>query len=210
MKLNYVAGLGFLLLPFSALSSNLGTYGDVWGIAETDFLTVVQQKLGDYIKENGEEKLQEEMKARVQEHAMRPAPVEGVHRGKETHVKLFDPAFEVTRDLADQNGTVFTRKGQRISPFDVIPVFNETLYFIDGDDKEQLAWMQQQKPQTPIHKVILINGNIKDTADVLHSRIYFDQGGTLIQKFGIRQVPAIVDQAPGEQLLRITEVGLKG
>ncbi|MFC3066823.1 hypothetical protein ACFH1Q_25705 [Raoultella ornithinolytica] len=107
MKLNYVAGLGFLLLPFSALSSNLGTYGDVWGIAETDFLTVVQQKLGDYIKENGEEKLQEEMKARVQEHAMRPAPVEGVHRGKETHVKLFDPAFEVTRDLADQNGTVF-------------------------------------------------------------------------------------------------------
>ncbi|MDP1051211.1 conjugal transfer protein TraW, partial [Klebsiella quasipneumoniae] len=81
-------------------------------------------------------------------------------------MKLFDPAFEVTRDLADQNGTVFARKGQRISPFDVIPVFNETLYFIDGDDKEQLAWMQQQKPQTPIHKVILINGNIKDTADV--------------------------------------------
>jgi hypothetical protein len=35
------------------------------------------------------------MKARVQEHAMRPAPVEGVHRGKETHVKLFDPAFEL-------------------------------------------------------------------------------------------------------------------
>ncbi|STW81104.1 TraW [Klebsiella pneumoniae] len=41
----------------------------------------------------------------------------------------------------------------------------------------------------------MINGNIKDTADVLHSRIYFDQGGTLIQKFGIRQVPAIVEQA---------------
>lgn len=209
MKRIYAAGLGLFIIPVTAFSASLGTYGDVWGIAETDFLSVVQQKLSDYMKENGEEKLQEEMKARVMEHAMRPAPVEGLRRGKETHVRTFDPAFEVTRDLADQNGTVFARKGQRVSPFDVIPVFSETLYFIDGDDKAQLAWMQVQKPQTPVSKVILVNGNIKDTADVLQSRIYFDQGGTLIQKFGIHQVPAIIEQEPGKPMLRITEVGLK-
>ncbi|STS86331.1 Uncharacterised protein [Klebsiella variicola] len=50
MKLNYVAGLGLPTLHFPPSVLTWELTETVWGIAETDFLTVVQQKLGDYIK----------------------------------------------------------------------------------------------------------------------------------------------------------------
>ncbi|UBX30655.1 hypothetical protein [Arsenophonus apicola] len=95
-----------------------------------------------------------------------------------------------------------------MSPFDITP-FNETLYFIDGDDEKQLTWVAAQKPTTAIKKIILVNGNIKTTSDALNQRIYFDQGGVLVNRFGIERLPSVVDEMPNHSLLRITEVAVK-
>ncbi|WP_337048104.1 type-F conjugative transfer system protein TraW [Serratia liquefaciens] len=206
MKLKPVLLLVALAQPASA--ADLGTFGEVWDVREQNLLTVIQTRLKDHFAGRSQADIQKELQDRVTESAMRPAPVEGVGRGPKTWVRQFDPAIVSNQEMADHNGTVFVRKGQRVSPFDVIPVFNETLYFIDGDDAEQVAWMKQQKPTTVVSKIILVSGSIKDSAEALDSRIYFDQGGAIVRRFGIKQTPAVITQEPGKPLLRITEIGL--
>lgn len=196
------------LACMNAGAASLGIWGDTWDVREQNLISVLKNNLQEHFGAETQEQVAEEMRQRVEESAMRPPPVEGLVTSRETHTRLFDPAFIVNRDIADQNGVVFARKGQRVSPFDVIPVFDETLYFIDADDKRQIAWMQQQRPATTSSRIILVSGNIRDSALSLGSRIYFDQNGTLTARFGIRQIPAEVKQAPGKSLLVITEYGL--
>jgi conjugal transfer pilus assembly protein TraW len=42
---------------------------------------------------------------------------------------------------------VFARKGDVLNPLKTVP-FMQTLYFIDGDDPDQVAWMKRQVPDT--------------------------------------------------------------
>ncbi|KGT94762.1 hypothetical protein NG99_07180 [Erwinia typographi] len=206
MKTMLTALLLAAALP--ATAANLGTYGDTWGIAEHDLIGVMKNNLQQHFAGQSPEAVQQEMQKRAEEDALRPPPVEGLVTAKETHTRLFDPTFTVTKDLADQNGTVFARKGQQVNPFDIIPVFDETLYFIDGDDERQIAWMKAQQTTTAVRKVILVNGNVRDSAGALGEQMFFDQTGTLVRKFGIKQIPARVTQAPGKKLFSITEYGL--
>ena len=41
--------------------------------------------------------------------------------------------------------------------------------------------MRNQRPATPIYKVILVNGDIRKATEQLDTRIYFDQEGVLSQ-----------------------------
>lgn len=202
------AGALFATLSLQAGAAELGTFGDTWDIREHDLITVLKKNFEQHFAGKTQEQIQQEMQKKAEDEAMRPPPVEGLTTGRETHRRLFDPSFTVQRDIADQNGVVFAHKGQKVNPFDVIPVFDETLYFIDADDDRQIAWMKQQVPHTTTSRVILVNGNVRDSAEALGSRVYFDQTGSITKKFGITLVPAEVKQAPGQKLFLITEFGL--
>jgi conjugal transfer pilus assembly protein TraW len=202
------AGALFATLSLQAGAAELGTFGDTWDIREHDLITVLKKNLEQHFAGKTQEQIQQEMQKKAEDEAMRPPPVAGLTTARETHSRLFVPSFTVQRDIADQNGVVFAHKGQVVNPFDVIPVFDETLYFIDADDDRQIAWMKQQVPHTTTSRVILVNGNVRDSAEALGSRVYFDQTGSITKKFGITQVPAEVKQAPGQKLFLITEFGL--
>ncbi|WP_217550247.1 type-F conjugative transfer system protein TraW [Pantoea sp. GbtcB22] len=202
------AGALFAALSLQAVASDLGTFGDTWDIREHDLITVLKKNLEQHFAGKSQAQIEQEMQKKAEERAMRPPPVEGITTGRETRSRLFDPSFTVQRDIADQNGVVFAHKGEKVNPFDVIPVFDETLYFIDADDDRQIAWMKQQVPHTTSSRVILVNGNVRDGAQALSSRVYFDQTGSITKKFGITQVPAEVKQAPGQKRFLITEFGL--
>lgn len=197
-----------LSLSQAAGAAELGTFGDTWDIREHNLITVLKRNLEQHFAGKSQAEIEQEMQKKVEDEAMRPSPVEGITTARETRSRLFDPSFTVQRDIADQNGVVFAHKGQKVNPFDVIPVFDETLYFIDADDNRQIAWVKQQVPQTTTSRVILVNGNVRDSADALGSRVYFDQTGSITKKFGITQVPAEVKQAPGQKRFLITEFGL--
>lgn len=204
------AAAGMLLAALSqqAGAASLGTWGDTWDIRENNLIAVLKNNLQQHFAGRSQADIEQELRKKVEEQALRPPPVTGITTGRDTRTRLFDPSFTVQRDIADHNGVVFAHKGQKVNPFDVIPVFDETLYFIDADDARQIAWMKQQRPQTTTHRVILVNGNVRDGALALGSRVYFDQTGSITQKFGITQVPAEVRQAPGQKLFQITEAGL--
>ncbi|HGM6324388.1 type-F conjugative transfer system protein TraW [Serratia sp. TSA_130.2] len=197
-----------LALPSLTQAANLGTVGDIWPIREHDLLSIIRERLGEHFAGKTQERIQQELRDRVTDSVLNPAPIEGVRRAEVRVVRTFDPAFVVQKDIADDKGNVFARKGQRVSPFDVLPTFNQTLVFIDGRDAAQLSWFRQRPRPGVMDKLILVGGNIKDSSDALDVRVYFDQGGVLVNKFGIRRVPAIVDQMPGKKLLRITEVAV--
>lgn len=202
------AGVLFAALSLQAGASDIGTFGDTWDIREHDLITVLKKNLEQHFAGKSQAQIEQEMQKKAEDQAMRPPPVEGITTGHETRSRLFDPSFTVQRDIADQNGVVFAHKGQKVNPFDVIPVFDETLYFIDADNDRQIAWMKQQVRHTTSSRIILVNGNVRDGAQALGSRVYFDQTGSITKKFGITQVPAEVKQAPGQKRFLITEFGL--
>lgn len=182
-----------VLLPFSVYAKDFGTWGDIYPVKEKSFSALIKERLQG-LEESGKlAELQENFKARVIENTLRPRPVDGLLTDDKEHIQWYDPTFIVGADVADHQGKVFAHKGDRINPLDTLNV-DQTLYFLDADDKRQIAWMKGQKPATTRYKVILTNGNIKEASEALDTRIYFDQDGALTRQLGITYVPATVVQ----------------
>ena len=75
--------------------------------------------------------------------------------------------------------------------------------FFDGDDPDQLAWALKQNANA---KLILVKGAPLELMKAGQRRFYFDQGGKLTERFGIRSVPARVRQQG--RLLEVSEIAL--
>lgn len=191
-----------ILLISVAQAADLGTWGDLYPITEQDMLVTINERLAD-MKQSGElDKEQQAFKERVIKNSLRPPRVQGLKLAAENATHFVDTTFVVSQDIADHQGRVFARKGDRVNPLDSVP-FNQTLFFIDADDPRQITWIQKQKPNTVIYKVILVNGDIKKSTKILNTRIYFDQEGTLTNRFKITAVPAVVHAAPGGKHLQV-------
>lgn len=183
-------------------AADLGTWGDLWPLQEQDMLSLITQRLEALEKSGRWGQEMEAFKERVKTNSQRPASVEGIKKADKYEQRWFDPSIKLTEDLKDQNGVLFARKGQVLNPLKTVP-FMQTLYFIDGDDPDQVAWMKRQVPETLISKIILVKGSIPDTSAALDSRIYFDQNGVLSQRFGLTSVPARITPAPSGERLNI-------
>ena len=197
-----------LMLCASSHAVDLGTWGDLYPISEPDMLTTIQGRLKS-MQESGElDELQTAFKERVIKHTLRPTPVTGLTLAEQDSTHFIDPSVVVSQDMADHQGRVFAKKGQRLNPLATVP-FNQSLYFIDADDPRQLAWMRQQRPATPLYKVILVGGDIREATQALDTRLYFDQEGVLSRKFALTTVPARVTAAPDGLRLQVDSVALE-
>ncbi|WP_430673410.1 type-F conjugative transfer system protein TraW [Klebsiella aerogenes] len=202
MKLIRGALFAVCLVSPLTRAADLGTWGDLWPIQEQDMLSLITQRLEALEKSGRWGQEMEAFKERVKTNSQRPATVEGIKKADKYEQRWFDPSIKLTEDLKDQNGVLFARKGQVLNPLKTVP-FMQTLYFIDGDDPDQVAWMKRQVPETLISKIILVKGSIPDTSAALDSRIYFDQNGVLSQRFGLTSVPARITPAPSGERLNI-------
>ncbi|PKA32743.1 type-F conjugative transfer system protein TraW [Cedecea lapagei] len=199
--------LTLLILSASAGAKDLGTWGNVFEPAEQDMLVFIQDRLKG-MEQSGElERLKNEATERVKKHAVRPKPVDGLPRALKYRAFAFDPTFTVQETITDMQGNIIARKGDQVNPLDKVP-FSQVLYFIDGDDKEQIAWAKQQIAGQTNIKVILVNGNIKETSDVLDERIFFDQSGVLTRKFGFAHTPARISR--DGRVLKVEEIPATG
>lgn len=205
LKLCLLAGC--LLSPLTQ-AADLGTWGDLWPVREQDMLELITQRLQGLQQSGQWDKTMGEFKQRVIENSQRPAPVEGLHRAEKYAQRWFDPSIRLTEDLKDNEGRVFAHQGELINPLKTVP-FMQTLYFINGDDPDQIAWMKHQVPETLMSKIILVRGSVPDTSAALDSRIYFDQNGVLSKRFGLTSVPARITPAPSGERLNIETFPVK-
>lgn len=194
------------LFSLSAGARDLGTMGHLFPIAEPDLLDFIGQRLQG-MKDSGEiDRIQREAEARVKAHAVRPDPVAGLTPAKADRTLHYDPTFTVGETIRDMRGNVIARAGDQVNPLDKVP-FSETLYFIDGDNPAQMKWVKQQLAGQVNFKVILVNGNIRDSSNALDEPVYFDQYGTLTTKFGFEHTPVRISR--DDRTLKVEEVALK-
>lgn len=198
-----------VVLAFSAGvgAKDLGTWGNVFEPAEQDMLVFIQDRLKG-MEQSGElDRLREEATERVKKNAVRPAPVEGLTAATTYRTFPFDPTFTVNETITDMRGNIIARKGDQVNPLDKV-AFSQVLYFIDGDNKEQVDWVRQQMVGKTNYKVILVNGNIKETSDALDERIYFDQSAILTRKFGFQHIPVRISR--DGRVLKVEEIPVTG
>lgn len=188
------------------LAKNLGMIGPLYPIAETDFLQWIHMRLQEKIQSGEFENWQVKQIQAIKNSADRPAPVIGLTPTMQTRSWLYNPTLTLTHNLLDAQGRVRMLAGTRLNPLDQI-TWTKTLLFYDGDDPAQMAWAKKMNQQLKGQVLlILTEGSISFQTQQLKQRVYFDQGGHLVQRFGITHVPASVSQE-GKQL-RIIEVKL--
>ncbi len=180
-----VCYIGALLINISeANAKDFGIQGHVFTIIEEDFLEVINARLQkvdwDEFNKNTQNK--------TKEYIERPTAVAGITRAKESKEFFYDPTYVLTQDIIDHNNQLLHRAGTTVNPLEFTPL-KEDLLFIDGDDELQVKFALKGQA-----KIILVKGSPLKLQRKEKIWIYFDQGGILTSKLGIRQVPALVTQ----------------
>ncbi|PDO82765.1 type-F conjugative transfer system protein TraW [Kosakonia pseudosacchari] len=196
----------FMTFTAGAGAKDLGTWGNLFEPAEQDMLVFIQNRLKS-MEQSGElDTLKKEAIERVKRNAVRPPPVAGLTPAIMYRTFSFDPTFTVNETITDLKGNIIARKGDKVNPLDRVP-YSQTLYFIDGDNLDEVAWMKKQLSGAGDFKVILVKGNIKETSDALDERIYFDQAGVLTTKFGFEHTPVRITR--DNRVLKVEEIPVK-
>lgn len=197
----WVAAL-LLAAPVQAL--DLGRVGPVWPVAEPDLLALIQSQLQEKHASGELDRIQRDFEARARRTLESPAPVTGLARTRTPRSFLFDPTVTAPEPVRDHEGRVLVAAGTRVNPLDYVGL-SQPLIFFDARDREQIsaALVLRQRHQGRAC-LILTGGSFIDFMKRHDLRVYYDQKGLLVQRLGIRQVPALVTQEG--RMLRIDEL----
>ncbi|WP_374365191.1 type-F conjugative transfer system protein TraW [Piscinibacter sp.] len=200
----FVAVLG--LTPLTR-AENLGTIGPTYPIAEKSLLEVIMARLRAKEASGELKKLEQEARDRAAFAVNNPKPVSGLRRAEAPRTFYFDPSFTLQTNVVDERGAVLFPAGTRKNPLEVVSLSKHLLFF-DARDPRQVARAREliDHYQGKV-KPILVGGSYMDLMKRWNKQVFYDQDGTLVRKFGITAVPAIVSQEG--QRLRIDEVPAK-
>jgi conjugal transfer pilus assembly protein TraW len=206
MKPDFVVAAAAVLLCAGAGAADLGTIGPTYGIAEPHLLNFIMQRLRDKERSGELQRLMEDAQARGVDTVRRPPPVAGLRATETARTFFIDPSFTLDRNIVDAQGRLLFAAGTRKNPLDVVSMSNRLLFF-DARDRRQVVQARELIARYDGKvKPILTGGSYLELMKAWQVPVYFDQQGTLTQRLGIRQVPALVSQE-GKRL-RIDEVRL--
>ncbi|EHJ60410.1 type-F conjugative transfer system protein TraW [Novosphingobium pentaromativorans] len=194
--------LAVLLCPAEVLARDYGQRGTVFPVIERDLLEQIHSRLTHMERSGETARLNEDLKRRTIARVGRPDPVAGIVRASEARRWHFDPTITLAADIRGAKGELIHAAGTRVNPLDSVGL-RADLLFLDGDDPDQLTWALKQDANA---KLILMKGAPLELMKAQQRRFYFDQGGKLTERFGIRSVPARVRQQG--RLLEVSEIAL--
>lgn len=206
----------------TVIAKDFGLCATSFIIKEEGFVAMIQRRLAQLNIAEQQQEMLNIAKARVSV----PSPVAGISRTTLEREFYYDPTYTLLEDIILPNGTILYPAGYQINPLEHMEL-NRRIIFIDGKDTEQIAWLQQQisiyeakqeqdgKEKQEIlateiiqNRIVLVRGRPLAVQEKIGEHIYFDQAGELTSKFGIKQVPAIVQQVG--KMLKIQEVNIQG
>lgn len=190
-----------------ARAENLGAIGPTYPIAERNLLDHIMSRLREKERTGELKKFEQLAKERATRSVTNPKPIPGLKRAETARTHYFDPTFVLDRNVVDENGALMFPAGTRKNPLEVVSLSKHLLFF-DARDPRQVARAREliDVYQGRV-KPILVGGSYMDLMKAWKLRVYYDQEGVLVRKFGITAVPAIVSQEG--QRLRIDEVLIK-
>lgn len=186
----------YLLLPFllSAASithaKSLGVVGEVFPVAETSLLTLIEEKLHNTT-------VSTVIRKDIEQSVDRPQAL-NLHRALKTQSHLYVPEVTLKTDIVDGEQKVLWKKGTTVNALKALPAYQPHWIFFNSNDVAQLHWAQSQTKA----KVILTGGSVREASHLLHQEIFFDQGGRITRQLGISHVPASVTREGNALLIR--------
>jgi conjugal transfer pilus assembly protein TraW len=196
--------VSILAFASSVMAEDLGVVGPTYEIVERDVLELIMSKLKHMEKTGALTRYQEDYRRKVISSIEHPRPLTGFKSTETASTHYYDPSIVTDKNIMDSTGKVLYVRGTRVNPLDYIG-WNTYLLFVDGRDEKQLAFSKKivSTSDRPV-KIVLVAGEPLALMRKWKSSVYFDQGGKLIKRFAITQVPAIVRQE-GKRL-RIDEL----
>jgi conjugal transfer pilus assembly protein TraW len=195
-------------LPYAhaAPESDLGTVGPVYPVVEPDMLRAMEAKLREKERTGELARLQREAVARSEATLRQPRPVDGLARAIDRRVSYVDPTVTFATPVIAPDGSTVVPAGASVNPLDYVALSNWLLFF-DARDPEQIRYAAAllERYQHRL-KPILVGGSFVTVARAWQRPVYYDQGGALVRRLGIRRVPALVSQEG--RRLRIEELVL--
>ena len=190
-----------------AQSANLGTIGPTYPVAEKNLLDVIMARLRAKEASGELKRHEQEARDRAAYAVNNPRPVDGLRRAQAARTFYFDPSFTLQSNVVDATGAVLFPAGTRKNPLEVVSLSKHLLFF-DARDPGQVVRAREliEHYQGKV-KPILVGGSYLDLMKRWNKPVFYDQDGTLVRKFGIAAVPAIVSQEG--QRLRIDEVPVR-
>ena len=204
-----LSALAGLLVVSSLHAADHGQMGETFPIIESDLLETIETRLRTMEANGGIVRLQAQMREQAVASVRRPRPVAGLTPAIARREWLFDPSMQLEDDLVDAKGNLIAARGTRVNPLDHVAL-GQDLIFVDGTDPAQIDWAVTTYSAAKA-KVIFVSGSPFDAMKPYQRRFWFDQGGQLTARFGIRHTPAVVTGAPipnGIKALKVSEVPL--
>ncbi len=168
-------------------AKDFNTYGTSFKIVEEGFITMIKRRLSQIDIVKHQKIIAEHAQKRIQE----PTPVTGLKKTTTARVSYYDPTYIVPEDIILPGGEILHKAGVKVNALEHISL-DYKLFFIDARDKAQVNWFKGQAKEHD--RLILVAGRPHDLEEDLQRPVYFDQFGELIQKSGIKQVPAFMEQ----------------
>ena len=189
-----------LASPAVATAKDLGVRGMTWAVAEPDLLAQIEARLLEMERSGALARLEDEARANARRKLEEPDPAPGIAPATRESSRLWDPGITVARDIRTAEGTLIAAAGTRVNPLERIALARDLL-FVDGRREAEIAWALEHDR---LAKIVLLAGRPLDLMRRHRRPFFFDQGGRLAARFGLRLTPSLVVQ-DGTRL-RITEV----
>ena len=120
--------------------------------------------------------------------------MDGLTRTAKARSFYFDPTYTQPTAVYDHEGRVIVPAGAKVNPLEYMTMSSRMLFF-DGRDAGQVKVAQSliAKYRDGL-RVVMTAGRPIEMMRRQKFRIYFDQNGTLVHRFGITHVPSLVAQ----------------
>ena len=205
-----IFGIFILAISFKTYAKDFGTRGHTYKIAEQAFLEMIDQRL----QKVDMKKEQAKMTAIAKDRVENPPAVKNIKPAIKSRVFYYDPTYTLDKDAVLPCGKILHKAGKTVNPLQHMDL-NRRMFFIDSRENIQITWLKEQltnplpEQSEPVEdRIILIGGSpskLKEHLGKEHeNKVYFDQGGELTTRFGIKASPAFVVQDGLK--LRIEEV----
>ena len=187
--------LGALFAVAAAEAKTVGVLGKVYPIAERDAL--------EEIEERARQVDWPSILAGERPESFRPPNLVRLPRVNRGRSFLVDMTYTLDFDIPDGKGGILYPKGYRFNPLDYIP-FNQTLVIIDGDDSEQVEWLQGSPlAHRPDTLILLTGGNFAGVGEGLGRAVFYAMR-PVIERFQLKGVPSVI--RPKGRFMEVEEI----
>jgi conjugal transfer pilus assembly protein TraW len=188
----------------TAHAGHLGKIGPTYDIREADMLEWLEKRAREMDASGETERYYQEGRERIRRRLENLEPITLVRPTSTPRTFYFDPTLYVKQAIQSPDGKMVIPAGTRVNPLERVRL-SKALVFFDGRDADQVIRAKQEYDRRGgLVKLILTAGSAFTLMEKLETTVYYDQKAVLVRRFGITQVPAIVQQ---EGLrLRIDEI----